>query len=100
VRVQVSIDLGAAPGAWTEVLAEMTQEVVIAVDPAELSAACLALPNVRHVRCNSRLPECSVLLAYEVSLELSVEWIGHSFGFTKEESLWLEGEWCLLLWFT
>lgn len=54
------IDLGAAPGAWTELLAEVTEELVIAVDPAELSDACLALPNVRHVKCKSDLSGASL----------------------------------------
>jgi 23S rRNA U2552 (ribose-2'-O)-methylase RlmE/FtsJ len=53
--MQVAIDLGAAPGAWTQVLAEQTSDLVIAVDPAELSDACLALANVVHVKCVSRI---------------------------------------------
>jgi 23S rRNA C2498 (ribose-2'-O)-methylase RlmM len=50
--VQGAIDLGAAPGAWTELLAARAQHVV-AVDTAELSAQCAALPNVRHVHKTS-----------------------------------------------
>ena len=61
--MQVCIDLGAAPGAWTEVLAETTEELVIAVDPAELSASCLARTNVRHVQGNSWHTETSDRLA-------------------------------------
>lgn len=52
--LQVGIDLGAAPGAWTEVLSAQTDELVIAVDPAELSEACLALANVRHIKTVSK----------------------------------------------
>lgn len=52
--LQVGIDLGAAPGAWTEVLSAQTEELVIAVDPAELSDACLVLSNVCHVKKNSK----------------------------------------------
>lgn len=61
--VQVCIDLGAAPGAWTEVLAEVTEDLVIAVDPAALSDSCLARPNVRHVQGNSWNADTGALLA-------------------------------------
>lgn len=47
--MQAVIDLGAAPGAWSELLAQRAQ-CVIAVDPAQLSENCAALPNVRHIR--------------------------------------------------
>ena len=50
--LQGAIDLGAAPGAWTQLLARRARRVV-AVDPAELSSACLQLPNVRHVQQSS-----------------------------------------------
>ncbi|MFB3880532.1 MAG: SAM-dependent methyltransferase [Armatimonadota bacterium] len=43
------LDLGAAPGGWTGVLARMAAEVV-AVDPAELDPKVAALGNVRHLR--------------------------------------------------
>lgn len=61
--MQVCIDLGAAPGAWTELLAAVTDGDVIAVDPAELSESCAALPNVHHVKANSTRPETGLLLA-------------------------------------
>jgi 23S rRNA (cytidine2498-2'-O)-methyltransferase len=52
VRVDTStraLDLGAAPGGWTKVLAERGAEVV-AVDPAELAPDVAALPRVTHLR--------------------------------------------------
>jgi len=42
-----ALDLGAAPGGWTKVLAEAGAEV-LAVDPAELDPVVTALPNVTH----------------------------------------------------
>ena len=47
-----ALDLGAAPGGWTRVLAEQVAEVV-AVDTADLHERVLALPNVRHLRCRA-----------------------------------------------
>jgi 23S rRNA (cytidine2498-2'-O)-methyltransferase len=44
-----ALDLGAAPGGWTRVLAEAMAEVV-AVDPAELDERVRELANVRHLR--------------------------------------------------
>jgi 23S rRNA U2552 (ribose-2'-O)-methylase RlmE/FtsJ len=44
-----AVDLGAAPGGWTTVLAAHCAEVV-AVDPAELDRTVLALPPVRHMQ--------------------------------------------------
>ncbi len=44
-----ALDLGAAPGGWTRVLAEHMAQVV-AVDPGELDERVLALPNVTHLR--------------------------------------------------
>lgn len=41
------IDVGAAPGSWSGWLAGRARRVV-AVDPAQLSADVLALPNVIH----------------------------------------------------
>lgn len=49
LHLQAVIDLGAAPGAWSELLAQRAERVV-AVDPAQLSENCAALPNVHHVR--------------------------------------------------
>jgi 23S rRNA U2552 (ribose-2'-O)-methylase RlmE/FtsJ len=49
----VAIDLGAAPGGWTAVLAE-TMDTVVAVDPAELLPDVLALPNVVHIKKTSQ----------------------------------------------
>jgi len=47
-----ALDVGAAPGGWTRVLAAVVAEV-IAVDPAELDPAVAGLPNVRHLRCRA-----------------------------------------------
>lgn len=47
-----ALDLGAAPGGWTRVLAEYAAEV-IAVDPAQLDERVLALPNVKHLTMRS-----------------------------------------------
>jgi len=44
-----ALDLGAAPGGWSRVLAGLVAEV-IAVDPADLDPEVAALPNVRHLR--------------------------------------------------
>jgi len=44
-----ALDIGAAPGGWTKVLAERVGEV-ISVDPGDLDADVLALPNVRHLK--------------------------------------------------
>lgn len=47
-----ALDLGAAPGGWTRVLAEHMAQVV-AVDPADLDPRVLALSNVTHLRVRS-----------------------------------------------
>lgn len=44
-----ALDLGAAPGGWTKVLADAGMQVV-AVDPAELDAKVTALPNMTHAK--------------------------------------------------
>ncbi|MBR4941097.1 MAG: methyltransferase domain-containing protein [Clostridia bacterium] len=48
-----ALDLGAAPGGWTRVLAEKSFSVV-AVDPALLSPEVAALKNVTHYRGTSQ----------------------------------------------
>eukprot|EP00727_Mastigamoeba_balamuthi_P001114 m51a1_g110 hypothetical protein (386) ;mRNA; f:330288-331445 len=51
--LQWALDIGAAPGAWTGLLAPVCSAAgggVIAVDPAELSPAVAAMPGVHHVR--------------------------------------------------
>jgi 23S rRNA U2552 (ribose-2'-O)-methylase RlmE/FtsJ len=45
----VAVDVGAAPGGWTQQLATWAP-LVIAVDPAELHASVAALPNVVHLK--------------------------------------------------
>ncbi|HMX44125.1 MAG TPA: SAM-dependent methyltransferase, partial [Elusimicrobiota bacterium] len=44
----VALDMGAAPGGWTRILAAHLR--VIAVDPAELDPRVESLPNVTHIR--------------------------------------------------
>ncbi len=48
-RTTRALDLGAAPGGWTKVLAAQGAQVV-AVDPAELAPEVAGLPNVTHFR--------------------------------------------------
>ncbi len=47
-----ALDVGAAPGGWTAVLATLASRVV-AVDPAELDPRVARLPNVRHIRASA-----------------------------------------------
>ncbi len=47
-----ALDLGAAPGGWSRVLAARVAEVV-AVDPGALDERVLELPNVTHLRCRT-----------------------------------------------
>jgi len=52
------LDLGAAPGGWTKVLAEYGS-CIFAVDPANLDPAVSSLKNVRHLRCRAdQLEKC------------------------------------------
>jgi 23S rRNA (cytidine2498-2'-O)-methyltransferase len=46
---KTAIDLGAAPGGWTWLLAQCFEQVV-AVDKAELAPSVLKMKNVRHLR--------------------------------------------------
>jgi 23S rRNA (cytidine2498-2'-O)-methyltransferase len=46
---ELCVDLGAAPGGWTYVLAERRARV-IAIDPAKLRPDILARKNVRHIQ--------------------------------------------------
>lgn len=49
-----AVDLGAAPGAWTEHLSKQlgpdSTARIYAVDPAELDPSVLSRPNVRHLQ--------------------------------------------------
>ncbi len=47
-----ALDLGAAPGGWSRVLAEHVGEVV-AVDPGDLDERALELEEVTHLRCRA-----------------------------------------------
>jgi len=46
----VVVDVGAAPGGWTQYLANLKQTCVIAIDPGELGPDVLKMNNVRHIR--------------------------------------------------
>jgi tRNA(Ser,Leu) C12 N-acetylase TAN1 len=46
------LDIGAAPGSWTRVIAGFARRVV-AVDPANLDPVVASLPNVVHLRCKA-----------------------------------------------
>ena len=48
-----TIDMGASPGGWTHALAKCGIEVS-AVDPAELDAKVLEMPNVKHYKMSSQ----------------------------------------------
>ena len=48
-----ALDLGAAPGGWTRVLADAGMQVV-AVDPAELDEVVANHPNVKHVKVQAK----------------------------------------------
>ena len=52
-----ALDLGAAPGGWTKVLADAGMQVV-AIDPAELDERVARLPTVTHVRSKAEDCEC------------------------------------------
>ncbi|CAG9461644.1 unnamed protein product [Pedinophyceae sp. YPF-701] len=58
-----AIDIGAAPGAWTQYLARTCRRVV-AIDPAELSPEVLALPNVVHAKKRVEAAREDVLAAF------------------------------------
>ncbi len=47
-----ALDLGAAPGGWTKVLADRGMEVV-AVDPAELDEKVIESPRVTHIKAKA-----------------------------------------------
>ena len=46
------LDLGAAPGGWTRILAGLAGHV-ISVDPADLDPSVKSLPNVTHLKCKA-----------------------------------------------
>ncbi|MGC9317311.1 MAG: SAM-dependent methyltransferase [Armatimonadota bacterium] len=60
-----ALDLGAAPGGWTRVLADQMAEVV-AVDPADLDERVSALPNVTHIRSRAEELDAERLGRFEV----------------------------------
>lgn len=44
------VDVGAAPGGWTQYLANQSQMCVIAIDPGKLDQQISILSNVRHIK--------------------------------------------------
>lgn len=54
-----AIDLGAAPGGWTEFLAQQGFHI-LAVDPADMEPAVEAHPHVTHIRSTSQLADAAV----------------------------------------
>jgi len=46
------LDLGAAPGGWTKILAGLVDHV-ISVDPADLDPSVKSLPNITHLKCKA-----------------------------------------------
>lgn len=57
------LDIGAAPGGWTKVLAGKVKEVV-AVDKGELDESVSSMPNVRHIR--KRIEDAEELGAFDM----------------------------------
>eukprot|EP00890_Picochlorum_soloecismus_P004849 jgi/Picsp_1/5365/NSC_02726-R1_ribosomal rna methyltransferase len=49
----IAIDVGAAPGGWTQILAQ-AMKLVIAIDPAELHESLHPLGTIRHIRKKSQ----------------------------------------------
>lgn len=60
-----ALDLGAAPGGWTRVLAEHVGEVV-SVDPADLDERVTELENVTHLRCRAEELEPEAVGRFDV----------------------------------
>lgn len=46
-----AVDVGAAPGGWSQQLAAAGARLVVSIDPAELDPAVAALPNLVHLQC-------------------------------------------------
>ena len=49
----VALDIGAAPGGWTEYLAECGCKLVIAIDPGLLNPSLMGKDNVVHLQCKA-----------------------------------------------
>ncbi|KAG2490785.1 hypothetical protein HYH03_010707 [Edaphochlamys debaryana] len=46
-----AVDVGAAPGGWTQMLAAAGARLVVSIDPAQMDPGVAALPNVTHLQC-------------------------------------------------
>mmetsp|Transcript_27343 Transcript_27343/g.73948 ORF Transcript_27343/g.73948 Transcript_27343/m.73948 type:complete len:283 (-) Transcript_27343:698-1546(-) len=67
-QMRAVIDVGAAPGSWTSYLAA-TAELVVAIDPAELSPDVAALPNVHHLKMMSQDPQIASAISHTLGSE-------------------------------
>lgn len=58
-----AVDVGAAPGGWSQQLAAAGARLVVAIDPAEMDPAIAALPNLVHLQCKCEQAVASGRLA-------------------------------------
>jgi 23S rRNA (cytidine2498-2'-O)-methyltransferase len=79
---ELCVDLGAAPGGWTHVLASKGAKV-LAVDPASLRPEVLARRNVKHVRQN----------AFKFEPEEPVDWLFCDMAYRPLEVAALLAKW-------
>jgi hypothetical protein len=65
-KPRIAVDCGSAPGGWTKYLIEQTScDEVYSIDPGDLEASVLALPNVHHLKMTAAraIPELIELMA-------------------------------------
>ncbi|KAG2445310.1 hypothetical protein HYH02_008776 [Chlamydomonas schloesseri] len=58
-----AVDVGAAPGGWSQQLAAAGARLVVSIDPAELDPAVAAMPNLVHLQCKCDVAVSSGRLA-------------------------------------
>ena len=68
----VALDIGAAPGGWTEYLSERGCGLVVAIDPGKLNDALVEKSNVVHLNC---LAEQAVEKVDKLTQEVGVDMI-------------------------